>query len=93
VTSAELRLPVLFNKAGAGIVHLAPFVDYGGAWDVRGSPNPTSVYSVGSGLLVAPNKHVSLELYWGYRLRHVEVPDGSGAQGLGLSFRLNVQAF
>jgi len=25
VSSVEFRLPVLFNKAGAGIVHLAPF--------------------------------------------------------------------
>jgi hemolysin activation/secretion protein len=93
VSSAELRLPVLFNKSGAGIVQLAPFFDCGGAWNVNGSPSPTSVYSIGSGLLVSPNKHVSLEFYWGYRLRHVEVPDNSGAQGLGISFRVNIQAF
>jgi hemolysin activation/secretion protein len=92
VSSVELRAPVIFNKAGAGIVHLAPFFDYGGGWDVGGSPSPTSIYSVGSGLLVAPNKHVSLQLYWGYRLKHIDVPDGSGAQGLGLSFRVNIEA-
>jgi len=84
---------VLFNKAGAGIIHLAPFFDYGGGWDVGGSPSPTSIYSIGSGLLVSPNKHVSAQLYWGYRLHHVTVPDGSGAQGLGLSFKINIEAF
>jgi hemolysin activation/secretion protein len=93
VSSVEFRVPVLFNKAGAGIVQLAPFFDYGGAWNVEGSPSPTSIYSIGSGLLVAPNKHVSFEFYWGYRLRHVDIPDNSGAQGLGISFKLNLQAF
>jgi len=93
VSSMELRIPVLFNKAGAGIVQLAPYFDYGGAWNVDGSPSPTSIYSIGSGLLVNPNKHVSLEFYWGYRLQHVEIPDNAGAQGLGISFKVNIQAF
>jgi len=92
VSSVEGRVPVVFNKAGAGIVHLAPFFDYGGGWDVGGSPSPTSIYSIGSGLLVSPNRHLSLQLYWGYRLKHVDVPDDSGAQGLGLSFRINIEA-
>jgi hemolysin activation/secretion protein len=93
VSSLEFRLPVLFDKQGAGIVKVAPFFDYGGAWNVNGSPSPTSIYSIGTGLLVEPNKHLSAQLYWGYRLRHVEVPDDSGGQGLGLSFRVNIQAF
>ena len=93
VSSVEFRIPVLYNKAGAGIVQIAPFFDYGGAWNLQGSPEPTSIYSIGSGLLVNPSKHFSLEFYWGYRLEHVDVPDDSGAQGLGISFRINVQAF
>jgi hemolysin activation/secretion protein len=93
VSSVEFRLPVLFNKAGAGIVHLAPFFDFGGAWNVADSPSPTTIYSTGMGLLLAPDKHISAQLYWGYRLRHVEIPDDAGAQGLGLSFRINIQAF
>jgi hypothetical protein len=44
-------------------------------------------------LLVAPYKHVSFQVYWGYRLHHVKVPDDSGAQGLGLSFKVNIEAF
>jgi len=74
-------------------VQLVPFFDYGGAWNVEGSPTPTSIYSIGSGLVVAPNKHVSVEFYWGYRLNHVEIPENSGAQGLGISFKVNIQAF
>ena len=93
VSSVEFRIPIVYNKVGAGIVQIAPFFDYGGAWNIEGSPAPTSIYSVGSGLLVNPSKHFSLEFYWGYRLEHVNVPDTSGAQGLGISFRINVQAF
>jgi hemolysin activation/secretion protein len=93
VSSVEFRLPVLFNKAGAGIVHLAPFFDFGGAWNVADSPSPTTIYSTGLGLLLAPDKHISAQIYWGYRLRHVEIPDDAGGQGLGLSFRINIRAF
>ncbi len=93
VSSAEFRVPVLFNKAGAGIVQLAPFFDFGGAWDVDGSSSPTKIYSAGIGLLLTPGKHFSAQLYWGYRLRDVVIPDDSGLQGHGLDFKLNVMAF
>ncbi|MCI0541610.1 MAG: BamA/TamA family outer membrane protein, partial [Verrucomicrobiales bacterium] len=93
VSSVEFRLPVFYNKAGAGIVHLAPFFDVGTARNVVDSPSPSTICSTGIGLLLAPNKHVSAQLYWGYRLRHVEIPDDAGAQDLGLSFKINIQAF
>ena len=93
ISSAEVRLPFIFNKAGAGILQLAPFFDFGGAWNVHGSPEPTTIYSSGAGLLITGNKYVSAGLYWGYRLHHVEMPRNAGAQGLGISFRVNIQAF
>jgi hemolysin activation/secretion protein len=93
VSSAEFRLPILYNKAGAGILQLAPFFDFGGAWNVNGSPEPTKIYSTGSGLLLNVDKYVSAELYWGYRLKHVQMPPDAGAQGLGISFRIDIQAF
>jgi hypothetical protein len=43
--------------------------------------------------LVAPSRHISGELYWGYRLRSVDLPPDSGAQGLGLHFKVTIQAF
>jgi hemolysin activation/secretion protein len=93
VSSLEFRLPVMFNKAGAGIVNLAPFFDFGGSWDINGSPNPTTIYSTGLGLLVTPGKHISAQIYWGYRLRHVQMPSSTDAQTLGLDFRVNLMAF
>lgn len=93
VSSLEFRVPVLFNKAGEGVLQLAPFFDFGGAWNVDGSQQPTTIYSSGAGLLLTANKHVSGGFYWGYRIRHVEMPPDAGAQGLGISFKVNVQAF
>jgi hemolysin activation/secretion protein len=93
VSSLELRLPVAFNKAGAGVVHLAPFFDFGGGWNAEDSPSPSTIYSTGVGLLLAPERRVSAQLYWGYRLRDVEIPEDAGGQGLGINFRIVVQAF
>jgi len=93
VSSLEFRLPVLFDKAGAGIVSLAPFFDFGGGWNVGGSDSPNTIYSTGVGLLLAPERRVSAQLYWGYRLRDVDIPDAAGGQGLGINFRIVFQAF
>ena len=91
-SSAELRVPVLFDKAGNAIIQLATFFDFGGAWNVGGSPYPSTLYSIGTGALLTPNKYINGQLYWGYRLNHVTVPDND-PQDLGLTFRVNVSAF
>ena len=93
VSSVGLRVPIFFNKAGAGIVHLAPFFDFGGAWNVDGSASPNTISSVGLGLLLAPGKHISAQIYWGYRLRDLNVSDHSGLQENGIHFKLNLMAF
>jgi len=59
ISSLECRVPVFFNKAGAGIVSVAPFFDFGGGWNYTDSPQPTTIYSTGLGLLLAPNKYVN----------------------------------
>jgi Hemolysin activation/secretion protein len=93
VSSLEFRLPVLFNKAGAGIVDIAPFFDFGGGWNRNESPQPTTIYSTGLGLLLAPNKYVNAQLYWGYRLHHIPMPPDKNAQDLGLHFQVNFNLF
>ena len=92
VSSAEFRVPIVFNKAGAGTVFLAPFFDFGGAWDVGGSPTPTTIYSTGIGLLLSPNRHFSAQIYWGYRIREVDMPTNEDLQTLGLDFRVTIMA-
>jgi hemolysin activation/secretion protein len=93
ISSLEFRVPVLFNKAGAGIVDIAPFFDFGGGWNNTESPQPTTIYSTGLGLLLAPNKHINAQLYWGYRLRHIPMPPDKNAQDLGFHFQVNFNLF
>jgi hemolysin activation/secretion protein len=93
VSSVEFRVPVLFNKTGAGIVHLAPFYDFGGAWNVDTSTRPSTISSVGLGLLMAPSKHFSAQIYWGHPLRNIDRTDDSGLQENGFHFKLNLMAF
>jgi len=93
VSSIGVRIPVFFNKAGAGIVHVVPFYDYGGAWNVHGSPGPDTISSVGVGLLLAPCKNFSAEIYWGYPLRDINDSDHAGIQENGIHFRASVMAF
>jgi len=83
---------VLFDKAGNPMIQLASFFDLGGAWNVGGSENPSTLYSIGAGILLTPDKHITGQLYWGYRLNHVYMPYNN-AQDLGLTFRVNIAAF
>jgi hemolysin activation/secretion protein len=93
VSSLEFRLPILYDKTGAGILYVAPFFDFGGAWNVERSPDPTTIASTGLGLLYSPNKYASAQIYWGYRLRHVDRPEDAHAQGAGIGFKININAF
>lgn len=91
--SAEVRIPVWFDKARREIIQLAPFVDYGQGWN-DGGPGPKQHWlaSVGAGILVTPIKYVSGQLYWGYALREIDTSDDD-LQDHGLHFQLNVEAF
>lgn len=93
ISSVEFRVPLLFNKSGEGILNLAPFFDFGGGWNLDGSPSPTTIYSTGIGCLFKAGKHFSAEVYWGYRIRDVEVPSNSGLQKQGINFRVIASAF
>jgi hemolysin activation/secretion protein len=93
VSSLEFHIPVLSDKSGAALVQLAPFFDYGGAWEAAGnSPRPTSIYSAGIGLLLTPNQHVYGELYWGHPFVDVKTSNNN-AQDLGLHFKVVLRAF
>jgi len=95
VSSVAVRVPILFNKSGEGIVHLAPFFDIGRAWNVHDdSSGPNTISSVGMGLLATPSKHFSAQIYWGQRLRSVHrSDDDSGLQENGIHFKVNFTAF
>jgi hemolysin activation/secretion protein len=84
LTSLEARVPLIRDVWWADFVQLAPFVDYGRAWDshVR-TPDPLDLASVGVGLRWAVTvswpfpQRPQLEVYWGNPLRNLKTPGGN----------------
>ena len=92
-SGVELRVPVLANKVGAPVVQLAPFFDFGGAWNVEAStPDPSTISSAGVGVLFSPGKHLQAQLYWGHAFRDLN-SSGNNLQDSGIHFRVNFEAF
>jgi len=91
-SSAEVRVPVVFNRIGSPVVQLAPFFDFGGAWNVGAStPDPTTISSAGIGVLISLNRHLNGQLYWGYPFRKFHNPNDD-VQDNGITFRVGYQA-
>ncbi len=93
VASVEGRVPIVFDKTGAGTFYVAPFCDFGQAAEVgSGIPGPNTIASCGIGLLFNPNRHLNAQLYWGARLVHVPNPNDN-LQDLGIHFKVTFEAF
>jgi hemolysin activation/secretion protein len=99
IAALEFRLPLVQNKPWAEFIQLAPFVDFGSAWNTHGeTPEPRHLTSIGVGLLWAMSIPVpvrlrpQLEVYWGYPLRNVTT-SGGNVQDLGLHFQVLLTAF
>jgi hemolysin activation/secretion protein len=90
-SSLELRVPVILNKQGEAVVHLAPFVDFGWAWNTeKETPDPKSISSIGLGLRWAISKNALFQIYAGYPLRSIDFTD-KDLQDIGLHFQLSWQ--
>jgi len=88
----KLRLPRLSDADGAGVVQFVPFYDYGRGWNVgRPTPYPADISSAGGGFRWAVGSGITLELYYGKALRHVDV--GTSLQDRGIHFRFTMAAF
>jgi hemolysin activation/secretion protein len=92
VASLELRVPLLRDPLGRPLVQLAPFADFGRAWDERGELPARSIASLGLGLRVFPWDWLRGEFYWGARLKKLEKL-GSDLQDHGFHFNLVVTPF
>ena len=91
--TAEVQIPI-FRHSGRNIVTLAPFFDCGYAFD-NDSPSagkPQFISSVGTGILITPNQHVSAQLYYGYPLKHFDNAS-ENIQDYGLHFDVLLLAF
>ena len=99
LASLESRIPLVKSFSLADYLDIAPFVDYGRAWN-KDLPTPPiqSISSIGLGLrwgvtLVRSPVRVQsqFEIYWGYPLRDVDHPDNNlQDDGIHLQFLLRI---
>lgn len=100
VGSLEVRVPVVRNAVWADYLQIAPFFDYGRAWNTRelSGERRHSIYSVGVGLRWALTMRGPVELrpqfeiYWGHALRDVERLGGD-PQDDGIHFQFVLGIF
>ncbi len=93
VGSVEVRFPIVGKPSGIGTIQLAPFFDIGTAWNHKGDvPSPTTLASVGLGLLWQLDPYLSARLDWGIPLISIE-KQGESLQDNGLFFSLRFQPF
>lgn len=95
IVSAELRIPVfrlaipkLSRGPQDGVVQLAPFADFGAAWNKnQPTPDPEDISSVGIGIRWGPSPRFHAELYWGHAFRNIDTAEND-LQDKGISFRI-----
>jgi hemolysin activation/secretion protein len=89
VASLELRIPLYRGRLGRDVVQLAPFADFGRAWDERDDFPDRTLASLGVGLRVSPFEWLYGEIYWGGRLTDASRSYGEGdLQDEGIHFRV-----
>lgn len=95
VGSLEFRIPVLRTEAGRTWLWLAPFADYGRAWNEDlPTPDIRDIYSAGLGLLWDPVPQIHGEVYWGHAFRSIDNGDVShDLQDDGVHFLLRYDLF
>ncbi len=99
IASFETGIPVINNQWWADMVQLAPFVDFGTAWNTTiATPTPRTLASVGIGLrwAVTIPQRIPLtpqfEIYWGLPLRHATT-SGGNLQDMGLHMQFAIAMF
>ncbi|HEY9606367.1 MAG TPA: ShlB/FhaC/HecB family hemolysin secretion/activation protein [Allocoleopsis sp.] len=97
VGSVEVRYPIIRSPDRIGIIQLASFFDIGTVWNnqadvAREISSPSTLASVGVGLLWQLDPYVSARLDWGIPL--ISVSDGGDSlQDNGISFSIRFQPF
>lgn len=88
--SVELRLSIVREESGFGLIQLAPFIDVGSVWGENNSSQ--TLLSTGLGLRWQLGNSVFARVDWGIPL--IEVSDrGESLQDDGISFSLQVNPF
>jgi len=89
LASAELRLPILRLPEVSGMLQVAPFVDFGTAWNSSGrdDPDPNTLASIGLGLRWQQSNRLTARFDWGIPLVSAS-SEGDTLQENGLYFSI-----
>ncbi len=92
-TPIKLPLPYFSNNPEEGTLYVAPFIDYGHAWNVRGeTTHSDDIASVGAGLIWQINEGTYAEVYWGKALsKNNDELQEYDLQDRGIHFEFNVR--
>ncbi|MEA3411722.1 MAG: ShlB/FhaC/HecB family hemolysin secretion/activation protein [Pseudomonadota bacterium] len=89
----RLPLPKISQGPEDGTIRLAPFFDFGAAWNTdRQDFGPDTLPSLGVGLRWDPSPKVHANVYWGYAFQDFVV-QGEDLQDDGIVFRVEVDVF
>lgn len=93
IASAEVRLPIVRDHGGIGLIQLAPFLDFGTTWNNSGDEiTDNTLLSVGVGLHWQLNRFFAARVDYGIPLLGVD-NDGDSLQDNGISFSIQMQPF
>ncbi|WP_055073572.1 ShlB/FhaC/HecB family hemolysin secretion/activation protein [Pseudanabaena sp. 'Roaring Creek'] len=92
--SAEVRIPVMHIPEISGLLQIAPFFDFGEAWNYNAStnPDPSTLVSLGLGLRFQMSDRLTMRLDWGIPLSRIS-GDKQTFQERGLYFSLVANPF
>jgi hemolysin activation/secretion protein len=91
LVSAEFRLPIVRSRGFLGTIQLAPFFDFGTAWNKTGK-NPGSLFGTGIGLIWKQSDRLNARLDWGIPLSKTE-GNRRSLQEKGVYFSVNYSPF
>ena len=93
--SVELRLPIVRDPGGFGLLQIVPFVDGGTTWSNNNDKTASAtgtLLSTGLGLRWQLNNSFSASLDWGIPIISID-RQGSSLQDNGISFSIRVEPF
>ena len=94
IFSAEARFPIMHIPEVSGLLQIAPFFDFGEAWNYNAStnPDPSTLASLGLGLRFQMSDRLTMRLDWGIPLSRIS-GDKQTFQERGLYFSLVANPF
>lgn len=93
IGSVELRLPIVRDSGGFGLLQITPFIDVGTIWNSREKEGETGILaSTGLGLRWQLRNSLAARLSWGIPLLKVD-SQGDSLQDDGIDFALEWQPF